>query len=89
MSNNSLLTNESLLNALKFSIGSGGGGGGGTVTGVTATAPIVSSGGAAPVISLQASGVTAAVVPVASTAAGQLNSITIDAFGRITAYGVQ
>jgi hypothetical protein len=36
-------------------VGDGGGGGGsGTVTGVTATAPVVSSGGAAPVISMAA-----------------------------------
>jgi hypothetical protein len=38
-----------------ITVGDGGGGGGsGTVTGVTATAPVVSSGGAAPVISMAA-----------------------------------
>lgn len=42
-----------------ITVGDGGGaGGGGTVTGVTATAPVVSSGGTAPVISMAAANTT-------------------------------
>ncbi|MFV8259571.1 beta strand repeat-containing protein [Bdellovibrio bacteriovorus] len=48
---------------------------GGTVTGVTATAPIASSGGTAPVISLNDSGVTA----------GTYNRVTVSAKGLVTA----
>jgi len=51
-------------------------GGSGTVTAVTGTAPIVSSGGASPDISLAAT----AVSPGAYTSA----NITVDSFGRIT-----
>lgn len=98
MSINSLLTNQPILGALKVAIGGGGGGGGagatgpqgatgpsGAVTGVTATLPVISSAGAAPVISLSASGVTAATIPVGATGPGNLASITIDTYGRITA----
>jgi hypothetical protein len=45
--------------------GSGGGGGGGTVTAVTGTAPIVSSGGATPAIS---------ITPATDVAAGSLSA---------------
>lgn len=45
--------------------GVGGGGGGGTVTGVTGTAPIVSSGGSAPAIS---------ITPATSGAAGSMSA---------------
>src|SRR5665647_113045 len=56
--------------------GAGGGGGGGTVTTVTGTAPIASSGGATPDISLA----DTAVTPGAYTS----GDITVDQKGRIT-----
>jgi len=46
--------NSSTPSVLRDILSTGGGGGGGTVTGVTATAPVVSSGGTAPVISMAA-----------------------------------
>lgn len=52
-------------NALGVWTGSAGGGGGGTVTGVTGTAPIVSSGGAAPAIS---------ITPATAVAAGSMSA---------------
>jgi len=74
MSINSLLTNQPVLNGIKAAIGGGAGGG---VTSVTASAPVVSSGGVAPVISLANSGVT----PASYTNA----NITVDILGRVTA----
>jgi hypothetical protein len=53
----------------------GAGTGNGTVTGVTATSPIASSGGTAPVISHVNSGVTA----------GSYNNVTVNATGHVTA----
>jgi len=47
----------------------------GTVTGVTATTPIVSSGGTAPVITHATSGATA----------GTYNNVTVNTFGHVTA----
>ena len=52
----------------------------GTVTSVTGTAPIASSGGATPAISLNASGVTATTYGAAT----QVPVITVDTYGRIT-----
>lgn len=52
----------------------------GTVTSVTGTAPIASSGGTTPAISLNASGVTAATYGAAT----QVPVITVDTYGRIT-----
>ena len=46
-------------------VSAGGGGGGGTVTGVTGTAPIVSSGGTAPILS---------ITPATSGAAGSMSA---------------
>lgn len=48
--------------SLNFEINGGSSGGGGTVTGVTATAPIVSSGGTAPDISMTNQGTTTTVL---------------------------
>jgi len=53
------------------------GSGGGTVTDVTATAPLASTGGATPDLSLATSGVTAGAYTSAN--------ITVDAYGRVTA----
>jgi hypothetical protein len=53
----------------------GAGTGNGTVTGVTGTSPIVSSGGTAPAISHATSGVTA----------GSYNNVTVNATGHVTA----
>lgn len=47
-------------NNITIASSGGGGGGGGSVTGVTGTAPIVSSGGTAPVISITAASASAA-----------------------------
>ena len=52
----------------------------GTVTSVTGTAPIASSGGATPAISLNASGVTATTYGSAT----QVPVIIVDTYGRIT-----
>jgi len=52
----------------------------GTVTSVTGTAPIASSGGATPAISLNASGVTAATYGAAT----QVPVLVVDTYGRIT-----
>lgn len=57
------------------------GGGGGTVTGVTGTAPIVSSGGTAPVISHAVSGVTAGTYGDATHVA----QVTVNVTGHVTA----
>ena len=52
----------------------------GTVTSVTGTAPIASSGGATPAISLNASGVTATTYGAAT----QVPVLVVDTYGRIT-----
>lgn len=59
----------------------GAGSGGGLVTTVTGTAPIASSGGTAPDISLNASGVTAASYGDAT----HVGTFTVDAHGLLTA----
>lgn len=64
-----------------LSLPPGAGGGSGTVTAVTGTAPIASSGGTAPDISLDASGVSAASYGDAT----HVGTFTVDTHGLITA----
>jgi len=59
----------------------GGGGGSGTVTGVTATSPVVSSGGTAPVISLASSALAGGLHGGATSV---ITSFTTDSHGLVT-----
>lgn len=63
------------------SSGSGGGGGGSGVTAVTGTAPISSTGGLTPAISLD----DTAVTPAAYGSATEVGTFTVDQKGRLTA----
>jgi hypothetical protein len=63
------------MSLLVFPLGSGGGGGGGTVTSVTASAPLASSGGTTPNITLNSNG-TAKVIYVSQDTGNDANAGT-------------